>query len=229
MSGAHPCLSLYPRTVQIVTYLEHLFRVEKLNGPFLVVVPLSTVEHWRREFEGWTNLQCCVYHDRQRVWRDVLREYEWYYEDRPHTPDYLKFNVLGTNALCVIVGFCRLYFAFLYQLISSTMYSSVTTYDTLIGDFDVIGDVPWRVTVVDEAHRLRNVKGKLLECMKEISAKGTLKYGYQSRVLMTGTPLQNNTQGEHVQLPCQALIVCGVFLTVSPLSVCRTMDTAKLH
>lgn len=31
----------------------------------------------------------------QRVWRDVLREYEFYYEDRPHTPDYLKFNVLG--------------------------------------------------------------------------------------------------------------------------------------
>lgn len=26
------------------------------------------------------------------------------------------------------------------------------------------------------------------------SAKGSLKYGYQSRVLMTGTPLQNNTQ-----------------------------------
>jgi SNF2 family DNA or RNA helicase len=152
------------KTVQIVSYLEHLYRVEKMSGPFLVVVPLSTVEHWRREFEGWTDMQCCVYHDRQRVWRDVLREYEWYYEDRPHTPDYLKFNVL------------------------------VTTYDTLIGDFDVIGDVPWRVAVVDEAHRLRNIKGKLLECMKEISAKGTLKYGYQSRVLMTGTPLQNNTQ-----------------------------------
>ncbi|KAL7553315.1 hypothetical protein ACHAWF_016591 [Thalassiosira exigua] len=152
------------KTVQIVSYLEHLYRVDKLHGPFLVVVPLSTVEHWRREFEGWTDMRCCVYHDRQRVWRDVLREYEWYYEDRPHTPDYLKFNVL------------------------------VTTYDTLIGDFDVIGDVPWRVTVVDEAHRLRNVKGKLLECMKEISAKGSLNYGYQSRVLMTGTPLQNNTQ-----------------------------------
>ena len=48
--------------------------------------------------------------------------------------------------------------------------------------------------MVDEAHRLRNVKGKLLECMKEISALGTLHYGFQSRVLMTGTPLQNNTQ-----------------------------------
>lgn len=107
---------------------------------------------------------CCVYHDRQRIWRDVMREYEWYFEDRPHTPDFLKFDVL------------------------------VTTYDTLIGDFDIIGQIPWRVAVVDEAHRLRNIKGKLLECMKEISARGTLQYGFQSRVLMTGTPLQNNTQ-----------------------------------
>ncbi len=152
------------KTVQIVCYIEHLNRVEKIQRPFLVVVPLSTVEHWRREFEGWSDLKTCVYHDRQRVWRDVMREYEWYFADRPRTPDFLKFDVL------------------------------VTTYDTLIGDFDVIGQIPWRVTVVDEAHRLRNQKGKLLECMKEISAKGTLQHGYQSRVLMTGTPLQNNIQ-----------------------------------
>ncbi len=150
------------KTVQIVTYLEHLYRVEKIRGPFLVVVPLSTVEHWRREFEGWTEMVCCVYHDRQRQWRDVLREYEWYYEDKPRNPEFLKFHVL------------------------------VTTYDTLIGDFDVIGQIPFRVAVVDEAHRLRNQKGKLLECMKEISAKGTLQHGYQSRVLMSGTPLQND-------------------------------------
>lgn len=82
--------------------------------------------------------------------------------DRPHTPDFLKFDVL------------------------------VTTYDTLIGDFDVISAIPFRVAVVDEAHRLRNQKGKLLECMREISAKGTLQYGFQSRVLMSGTPLQND-------------------------------------
>jgi chromodomain-helicase-DNA-binding protein 7 len=30
--------------------------------------------------------------------------------------------------------------------------------------------------------------------MKEISARGILHYGFQSRILMTGTPLQNNTQ-----------------------------------
>lgn len=107
---------------------------------------------------------CCVYHDRQRVWRDVMREYEWYFKDKPHTPEFLKFDVM------------------------------VTTYDTLISDFDIISQIPFRVAVVDEAHRLRNQKGKLLECMREISAKGTLQYGFQSRVLMSGTPLQNSLE-----------------------------------
>ncbi|GKY91232.1 hypothetical protein MPSEU_000095800 [Mayamaea pseudoterrestris] len=150
------------KTVQIVCYIEHIFRVEKIRRPFLVVIPLSTVEHWRREFQGWTDMVCCVYHDRQRIWRDVLREYEWYFEDRPHTAEFLKFDVL------------------------------ITTYDTLVSDFDIISQIPFRVAVVDEAHRLRNQKGKLLECMREISAKGTMQYGFQSRILMSGTPLQND-------------------------------------
>jgi len=152
------------KTVQVVGFIEHLSRVENIHRPHLIVVPLSTVEHWRREIEAWTDLVCCVYHEQKRIWRDVMREYEWYYVDRPHTPDFLKFDVL------------------------------VTTYDTMIADFDVIGQIPWRVSVVDEAHRLRNQKGKLLECMREISGKGTLQYGFQSRILMTGTPLQNNIQ-----------------------------------
>mmetsp|Transcript_17697 Transcript_17697/g.40126 ORF Transcript_17697/g.40126 Transcript_17697/m.40126 type:complete len:2003 (-) Transcript_17697:170-6178(-) len=153
------------KTVQIVTYMEHLYRVEHLfHQPFLVVVPLSTLGHWEREFKGWTNMKTCIYHDRQREWRDVMREYEWWYCDRPRNYEYLKFDVL------------------------------VTTYDTLISDFDVVGSIPWSVCVVDEAHRLRNVKGKLLECMKQIALKGTVAHGFQSRILMTGTPLQNNIQ-----------------------------------
>ena len=46
---------------------------------------------------------------------------------------------------------------------------------------------------MDEAHRLRNVNSKLLECMKNVLERGMSAYGYQHRVLLTGTPLQNNT------------------------------------
>lgn len=151
------------KTVQIVTFLDHLFEVEKIRGPFLICVPLSTIEHWRRECEGWSRMVTCVYHDVRggRDMRDIIREYEWYYKDRSRR--LLKFHVL------------------------------ITTYDDLIRDYEELADVPWRAVVVDEAHRLKNTSSKLLECMRSVVAKGQIAYGYQHRVLMTGTPLQNNT------------------------------------
>ena len=69
----------------------------------------------------------------------------------------------------------------------------ITTYDDLIRDYEELAEIPWRVVVVDEAHRLRNTNSKLLECMRAVVSKGQIAYGYQHRILMTGTPLQNNT------------------------------------
>ena len=56
-----------------------------------------------------------------------------------------------------------------------------------------MAEIPWRCVIVDEAHRLKNINSKLLECMRSVVSKGQIAYGYQHRVLMTGTPLQNNT------------------------------------
>ncbi len=59
-----------------MTFLDHLFEVEQLRGPFLICVPLSTIEHWRRECEGWSRMAVCVYHDAMggKDVRDVIRE-----------------------------------------------------------------------------------------------------------------------------------------------------------
>lgn len=51
------------KTVQVVSFLEHIFEIEKIRGPFLVCVPLSTIQHWKREAEAWTNMITCLYHD----------------------------------------------------------------------------------------------------------------------------------------------------------------------
>jgi SNF2 family DNA or RNA helicase len=32
------------------------------RGPFLVIAPLSTIPHWQREFDGWTEMNTLVYH-----------------------------------------------------------------------------------------------------------------------------------------------------------------------
>ena len=69
----------------------------------------------------------------------------------------------------------------------------ITTYDDLIKDYEDMAEIPWRAVIVDEAHRLKNIDSKLLQCMRSVVAKGLIAYGYQHRVLMTGTPLQNNT------------------------------------
>ena len=50
--------------------------------------------------------------------------------------------------------------------------------------------------MVDEAHRLRTAGNKLTEALDEILENGKKEFGFQMRLLMTGTPLQNNTQGE---------------------------------
>ena len=46
--------------------------------------------------------------------------------------------------------------------------------------------VPWRVVVVDEAHRLRTAGNKLSDCLAAILQRGEAEYGFQMRLLMTG-------------------------------------------
>lgn len=50
----------------------------------------------------------------------------------------------------------------------------------------VLKHVPFMYTIVDEAHRLKNQKAKILTLMKEHPCKNIL--------LLTGTPVQNNTK-----------------------------------
>lgn len=45
---------------------------------------------------------------------------------------------------------------------------------------------PIQVLVVDEAHRLKNDSSRLCRALRE-------DFGYRSALLLTGTPLQNNT------------------------------------
>ena len=42
------------KTVQCASYLSYLSESLGVRGPFLVVVPLSVVPNWIREFKRWT-------------------------------------------------------------------------------------------------------------------------------------------------------------------------------
>lgn len=60
----------------------------------------------------------------------------------------------------------------------------LTTYEMVLVDSSYLRGVPWEVLVVDEGHRLKNSSSKLFGLLNTFS--------FQHRVLLTGTPLQNN-------------------------------------
>ncbi|XP_071490043.1 uncharacterized protein [Diadema antillarum] len=62
----------------------------------------------------------------------------------------------------------------------------ITTYEILLADCQELSEIEWRVVVIDEAHRLKNRNCKLLEGLKILDM--------EHRVLLTGTPLQNNVE-----------------------------------
>lgn len=60
----------------------------------------------------------------------------------------------------------------------------VTSYEMIIREKAVLKKFNWRYLVIDEAHRIKNEKSKLSEFVREFNTS--------NRLLLTGTPLQNN-------------------------------------
>ena len=144
------------KTIQSLTFLDGIFNYG-IRGPFLVIAPLSTIPNWQREFELWSDMNVIVYHGSQTS-RNMLAEYEMFYKDDKgeKLKNVFKFHVL------------------------------ITTYECLIQDILELTEISWRACVVDEAHRLKNNKCKLLEGLNLLQC--------ESRLLLSGTPLQNNIQ-----------------------------------
>ena len=90
----------------------------KIAGPFLVVVPLSTVPNWIKEFRKWTpQLNALVYVGDSKS-RDVIRNYEFFNHKgaaRPYRFEVLThrltdFSTGGGGVVCsamFVIGDCR--------------------------------------------------------------------------------------------------------------------------
>ncbi|XP_057369062.1 lymphoid-specific helicase-like [Daphnia carinata] len=60
----------------------------------------------------------------------------------------------------------------------------ITSFEVVIRDRKVLEQLQWRYIIVDEGHRLKNYQCRLVQELK--------KYPSSNRLLLTGTPLQNN-------------------------------------
>ncbi|CAF5069001.1 unnamed protein product, partial [Rotaria sp. Silwood1] len=41
-------------TIQTIALITYLMEVKKVNGPYLIIVPLSTLANWVNEFGKWS-------------------------------------------------------------------------------------------------------------------------------------------------------------------------------
>lgn len=83
------------KTVQTVAFLSWLVYARKQHGPFLIVVPLSTINAWQETFDLWApDLNYIVYLGNNAA-RQTIRENEFYVATKSSYKP--KFNVLLTT------------------------------------------------------------------------------------------------------------------------------------
>ncbi|KJH48544.1 CHDCT2 domain protein [Dictyocaulus viviparus] len=154
------------KTVQSLTFLYSLMKEGHSKGPFLIAAPLSTIINWEREAEQWCPDFYVVTYVGDRDSRMVIREHEF---------SFVEGAVKGGPKASRIRSQENMKFHVL-----------LTSYECINMDKAILSSIEWEALVVDEAHRLKNNQSTFFKNLRE--------YNINYRVLLTGTPLQNNLE-----------------------------------
>ncbi|GAA5906919.1 uncharacterized protein JCM6883_005730 [Sporobolomyces salmoneus] len=133
------------KTVQTLALITYLIEHKKQPGPYLVIVPLSTMPNWISEFERWAPSVRVVS-----------------YKGTPTQRKSAQHEIRQGN----------------FQVL-------LTTYEYIIKDRPLLAKIKWLHMIIDEGHRMKNAESKL-------SLTLTTYYSSRYRLILTGTPLQNN-------------------------------------
>lgn len=83
------------KTIQTIAFFSYLFNSQSVYGPFLVVVPLSTIGAWQKEFKQWSpEINVLCYHGDTKS-RQIIRDHEFYTSDAKE--NRVQFNCLLTT------------------------------------------------------------------------------------------------------------------------------------
>ena len=133
------------KTIQTISLVTYLIEKKQENGPYLVIVPLSTLTNWNLEFDKWApSVTKVVYKgppNARKLQQEKIRQG--------------KFQVL------------------------------LTTYEYIIKDRPLLSKIKWFHMIIDEGHRMKNSNSKLSATIQQY-------YSTRYRLILTGTPLQNN-------------------------------------
>ncbi|OAQ89205.1 SNF2-family ATP dependent chromatin remodeling factor snf21 [Purpureocillium lilacinum] len=133
------------KTIQTISLITYLIERKQQSGPYLVIVPLSTLTNWNLEFEKWApSVSRIVYKgppNARKQQQEKIRQG--------------RFQVL------------------------------LTTYEYIIKDRPILSKIKWFHMIIDEGHRMKNTNSKLSATIQQY-------YSTRFRLILTGTPLQNN-------------------------------------
>ncbi|XP_051245586.1 chromodomain-helicase-DNA-binding protein 4a isoform X3 [Dicentrarchus labrax] len=154
------------KTVQTAVFLYSLYKEGHSKGPFLVSAPLSTIINWEREFEMWAPGMYVVTYVGDKDSRAVIRENEFSFEDNAIRGGKKASRMKKDSSI--------------------KFHVLLTSYELITIDMAILGSIDWACLVVDEAHRLKNNQSKFFRVLNN--------YPLQHKLLLTGTPLQNNLE-----------------------------------
>lgn len=185
------------KTLQVLAFLAHLSEHRGDPGPHLIIAPLSVLENWRADAGKFSPLLA------SRVFC-----YHGIAEERPsNLKRFMKEvkvagsegrdvrNELGGGLLAGRGGAEEEERSSASSSIPDMGCPSVdprlgdlaivvTTFELAVRDVDILGRYKWKYCIVDEGHRLKRAGNKLGQAL--------LSLNIPRRVLLTGTPLQNN-------------------------------------
>ena len=82
------------KTIQTISYLSYVFEEHGVHGPFLIVVPLSTIQGWQQEFHRWAPRMNTVIYIGDMISREKIRHFEMFASGNKKL---LKFHALLTT------------------------------------------------------------------------------------------------------------------------------------
>ncbi|XP_029931957.1 chromodomain-helicase-DNA-binding protein 3 isoform X2 [Myripristis murdjan] len=154
------------KTIQTIVFLYSLFKEGHTKGPFLVSAPLSTIINWEREFEMWAPDFYVVTYTGDKDSRAIIRENEFSFDDTAVKGGKKAFKLRREAPI--------------------KFHVLLTSYELVTIDQTSLKSIEWACLVVDEAHRLKNNQSKFFRRLND--------YKIDHKLLLTGTPLQNNLE-----------------------------------
>ncbi|KAL3477148.1 SNF2 family N-terminal domain-containing protein [Aspergillus californicus] len=133
------------KTLQTISFIGYLRHLCDITGPHLVIVPKSTLDNWRREFQRWTpEVNVLVLQGDKEERHKLINE----------------------------------------RLLDEDFDVCITSYEMVLREKSHLKKFAWEYIIIDEAHRIKNEESSLAQIIRVFNSR--------NRLLITGTPLQNN-------------------------------------